>query len=717
MLYKYIIQKREDTDSLKETMERTAELLENKETSVEHPGILLGMIQSGKTRAYIGILARCFDQGYDVAIVLTKSSKALVAQTVKRIRSEFMEPVDNDYLTVYDIMKLPPRLTPFILRMKLVFVAKKEDDNLRKLHNLFFKEYKELSSKRVLIIDDEADFASVTYAMDRGKPDGVRFGVLANMISDFRARLSAKSDYLQVTATPYSLYLQPKEIIINNGVYAPLRPRFTEILKPFSSYIGGKYYFEESTKQERPASNLFIPVPEGEFERLRSSNKRYLDRVLDTPNLKVFRSGLINFIVAGSIRLLQESIESNSDFPWRRIYKCSYMIHTEQRTAAHDWQSTLTNTIIDRLYELIRYNDQEFNRLIEESYNNLSLSISKTKFDVPTLEETIIRAKNAIRDGEISVKEVNSIASVINQLDENGQLKLDNPFNIFIGGQVLDRGITVDNLIGFFYGRNPGTFQMDTVLQHSRMYGKRNPKDLAVTRIYTSPRIFLAMQSMYQFDKALRQSIEELGNEATIRFIERDVTGGIRPCSPSKIRISHVQALRGYTRILPVGFQTTSATKLYPIISQIDTILSQLERDEEGNYLASVEQAIQITNLISNSFEFKSRFNNEGWDWNLGSFNEIMKYAASFSGNNRIIIIHRENRNISRMKNYNTAFTDAPDDGRNDLEPARRLAQENPVLMLLKQRGSSDRGWRDHSFYWPVLLTPRITRTSIYTEN
>lgn len=717
MLYEYLIQKRKDTNSLKETMERTAELLANKKTSVEHPGILLGMIQSGKTRAYIGILAKCFDQGYDVAIVLTKSSRALVAQTVRRIRSEFIDPVENDYLTVYDIMELPPRLTPFILRKKLIFVAKKEDDNLRKLHNLFFEEYKELSSKRVLIIDDEADFASVTYAMDRGMPDGVRFGVLARMISDFRAKLSAKSDYLQVTATPYSLYLQPKEIIINNGVYAPLRPRFTEALQPFSSYIGGKYYFEESIKQESPASNLYIPVPESEFDRLRRPNQRYIDTVLDTPNLRVFRLGLINFIVAGSIRLLQESIESNADFPWKKIYKCSYLIHTEQRTAAHGWQSTLTSIIINRLNELIRYNEQEFNRIIEESYKNLILSVSKTEFEVPTLEKTIIRAKNAIRDGEIGVKEVNSIAKIINQLDENGQLRLDNPFNIFIGGQVLDRGITVDNLIGFFYGRNPRTFQMDTVLQHSRMYGKRNPKDLAVTRIYTSPRIFLAMQSMYQFDKTLRQSIEELGNKATIRFIERDVSGGIRPCSPSKIRISHVQALRGYTRILPVGFQTTSATKLPPIINQIDTILSQMERDDEGNYLASVEQAIQITNLISNTFEFKAHFNNEGWDWNLRGFNEIMKYAASFSGNNRIIIIHRENRNISRMKNNNTAFTDAPDDGRNDLEPARRLAQENPVLMLLKQIGSADRGWRGHGFYWPVLLTPRITRASIYTEN
>ncbi len=717
MLYKYLIEKRNDTDLLKVTMEQTAESLINKETSVEHPGILLGMIQSGKTRAYIGILGKCFDEGYDVAIVLTKSSKALVAQTVKRIRSEFIEPVENDYLTVYDIMQLPPQLTPFILNKKLVFVAKKEDDNLRKLHKLFFEEYRVLSSKRVLIIDDEADFASVTYAMDRGMPDGVKFGVLAKMISGFRNKLTAESDYLQITATPYSLYLQPQEIIINNGEYAPLRPRFTEILQPFSSYIGGKYYMEESENEESPASNLFISVPESEFDRLRRPNLRYQETVLNTPNLRVFRFGLLNFIVAGSMRLLQESYEVNTDFPWRRIYKCSYLIHTEQRTAAHSWQSTLTTTIIDRLEELIRYNEHEFNSMIEESYKNLSLSLSKTEFEVPTLENTIDRVKNAILDGEISVKEVNSIAKVINQLDENGQLRLDNPFNIFIGGQVLDRGITIDNLIGFFYGRNPRTFQMDTVLQHSRMYGERDPKDLAVTRIYTSPRIYLAMRSMYHFDKALRQSIEELGNEATIRFIERDPAGGIRPCSPSKIRISHVQALRDYTRILPIGIQTASATTISPIINKIDTILGQLDRDEEDNYLASVEQAIEITKLISKTFEFKARFNNEGWDWNLSGFNEIMKYAASFSGNDTVIIIHRENRNISRMKNYNTAFTDAPDDGRNDLEPARRLAQENPVLMLLKQKGSADKGWRDHCFYWPVLLTPRITHASIYTEN
>ena len=60
------------------------------------------------------------------------------------------------------------------------------------------------------------------------------------------------------------------------------------------------------------------------------------------------------------------------------------------------------------------------------------------------------------------------------------------PYNIFIGGQILDRGITVPNLLGFCYGRSPKRMQQDTVLQHARMYGARPRPDLAVTRLYTT---------------------------------------------------------------------------------------------------------------------------------------------------------------------------------------------------------------------------------------
>ena len=75
--------------------ERTTQRLLETLTSSEHPGMLLGKVQSGKTRTFISILALAFDNEYDVAVVLTKNSKALVEQTLKRLGSEFSEFVED----------------------------------------------------------------------------------------------------------------------------------------------------------------------------------------------------------------------------------------------------------------------------------------------------------------------------------------------------------------------------------------------------------------------------------------------------------------------------------------------------------------------------------------------------------------------------------------------------------------------------------------------
>ena len=70
-----------------------------------------------------------------------------------------------------------------------------------------------------------------------------------------------------------------------------------------------------------------------------------------------------------------------------------------------------------------------------------------------------------------------------------GELKLENSLTIFVGGQVLDRGITIPSLISFFYGRDPKQMQQDTVMQHCRMFGYRSENLLSVTRFYTTARL------------------------------------------------------------------------------------------------------------------------------------------------------------------------------------------------------------------------------------
>ena len=114
--------------------------------------------------------------------------------------------MQGDLVEVLDILHVP-ELTLYELNRKLIFVVKKEDDNLRHLLSLFSDRYPDLKKKSVLIIDDEADLASVSFRKTNGVSGA---GVISQQIDKLRSLVS-RSAFLQVTATPYALYLQPDE--------------------------------------------------------------------------------------------------------------------------------------------------------------------------------------------------------------------------------------------------------------------------------------------------------------------------------------------------------------------------------------------------------------------------------------------------------------------------------------------------------------------------
>jgi len=100
-------------------------------------------------------------------------------------------------------------------------------------------------------------------------------------------------------------------------------------------------------------------------------------------------------------------------------------------------------------------------QLIQAAYKDLAESIKVAAHHLPSLEDVRNEAYEALRPdrGQLMITKVNSEEDVMRLLDDQGQLRLRTPLNIFIGGQILDRGITVANLIGFFYGRRPNRFQ------------------------------------------------------------------------------------------------------------------------------------------------------------------------------------------------------------------------------------------------------------------
>lgn len=103
---------------------------------LEHPGVLLGKVQSGKTRTFVTLLTLAFDNGYDLAIVFTKNSRPLLKQTLERLQDDLKFFDREGVLTAYDIMQAHERYAPAEFNQRLIFVCKKEDDNLERLKQL-----------------------------------------------------------------------------------------------------------------------------------------------------------------------------------------------------------------------------------------------------------------------------------------------------------------------------------------------------------------------------------------------------------------------------------------------------------------------------------------------------------------------------------------------------------------------------------------------------
>jgi Z1 domain len=690
---------------VKACIERSVAKLRQNDTTEACPGMLLGKIQSGKTRTFLGVMALAFDNDFDVCVVLTKGTRALAKQTFERIDQEFQ--AFSDEMSIFDIMNMP-ELSRWEMGRKLVFVVKKQADNLDRLYDAFAHEYPELREKRVLIIDDEADFASVSFSRSAGD---ISLRVIGGQIQHVRKLLKTCA-FLQVTATPYALYLQPENITIRGASFLPIRPAFTELVPVHQDYVGGDLYFPENTTDAKgPADFIHVSVTERELSFLKKRDRRRLDPVeaFTSPNIATFRRALVTFVTGATIRQLQASVAG------RPLSRFSFLVHTQAGKIAHAWQEELTEALVKQMGVAAQQGSLHLQEQIAQAYQDLALSVTHGGHYLPPHDEVFSGVLRALAEGQIHVTKVNSDEEVIAMLDRTGQLKLRAPMTVFIGGQILDRGITVANMIGFFYGRLAKRLQQDTVLQHSRMYGFRSREDVAVTRFYTAPMIYEAMRRMQECDNALRRALETSGDHSVI-FIQQADNGTVIPCSPNKILLSNVTTIRPHKRFLPVGFQIGYKTYVAPIIAEIDRLIAafQSPAGAEEPFLMPAETACEILERIYSTLEFSEdeEYGNT-CDELIGSLRHLSQNASDETERGKVWVIWRGERDVARVREGGR-LTNAPDSGGSEGKVAREVAQNIPALLLLKQTGKEQLGWRGTPFYWPVLLAAATTKTAIF---
>jgi Z1 domain len=473
------------------------------------------------------------------------------------------------------------------------------------------------------------------------------------------------------------------------------RPAFTEVLPIHDGYVGGDDYFGAFDESD-PRKKLVVEVSALEQDALRKPDQRRIspERVLDSPNTVGIRRAIVTFVVAVGVRQWQQRLAGE------KLQKYAMIIHNDTQKAAHAWQDQVIDWIFGAIINAAENKPEILRPLFDDAFNDLEASVAADRGRMPTRDEAFDTFIDALQSDDVVVERVNSDADVMALLDFKAELKLRTPYNIFVGGNILDRGITIPNLIAFYYGRNPKTMQADTVLQHSRMYGNRDRRDLAVTRFYTSRAVYDRLYSINEFENTLRTAFRSGAHDQGVVFIQADAARRVRPCAPNKVLLSNVVTVSGSSMLLPSDFQTRGGSAMAAIQAKLENLIKPEWRDTGEFVAVDRKTALAIIDTIEESMEFDS----VEFEWD--AMRALVDYYADIDkgGDGRILLLAETGRRLDRAKSGDKS-------GRSILGTTLRAkvldsSRTKPALILLQQEGGRELGWTAHRFWWPIFAAP-----------
>jgi len=426
----------------------------------ETNGLVYGLVQSGKTGVLTVTGAMGADEGYRTLIILTSDNDPLYEQTLGRVQEAFP---GIDVLGKNDFKDQGG----FLARIKgntCAIVTTKNSSRLKTLIENF-------KSGRVrglscLIIDDEADQASPNTRASRG--DG-SVSPINERIAELRSFFD-KNTYLQVTATPQALFLQSPG--------HSFRPKFTVLSHPGNEYVGGDDFFGENSKlvKEFDLNDIAIVAP-GPQPTPRLEIPVSLYRALDT------------FMIGATFKRTKEADQN-----------CAFLCHVSTRKSDHKHIVGLLQKYKTELAARLKAKDSRVIARLKAAYHDLASThdgIRASSFDA------LIEGIEFFSPG-ITVKLVNG------ETDEDVAVR--SPYNLFVGGNKLGRGVTIKNLLVSYYGRHPKKPQADTVLQHARMYGYRR-KDIGLLRLFLPRELHVVFRAINKMERGLRELIAKNSSE------------------------------------------------------------------------------------------------------------------------------------------------------------------------------------------------------------
>ncbi|MEI7424234.1 MAG: Z1 domain-containing protein [Prolixibacteraceae bacterium] len=799
-LYDELTEERKDTPELMKCMEDAVEALISQEKGTDgtyKPVCLLGKIQSGKTRAFLGIIALAFDKGINMIVILTKNSTLLGEQTTKRTTALFHSISSGRDVIVNYISSIDEseRLSKAQIGQKRIVVGIKHNKNVKKVYDYIVKNSPELAQQRILIIDDEADISSIGYRVVREnipftslpearqkqieqevlqkggdlpqfiQTENVELLKVALQINSLRQALP-EHYFLQVTATPASIFLQPEKILLDNYnddysieevEQSPLLSDKTILLPIHEKYVGGEFFFGQFNDPESMAQFCYREVGKEEVELMdiKRRDRRHVNNIFKSgnfPRLTEFVDNLL-LVAAVNVACIIKCYKYESDFNANPVSILSAiknklggftaMIHTSTQQDNHRYQEELVTSYLNSCLAAVNWNSNNqrdqlmlklkgyFETTILESYKILdkdSCSDHMKVLDQVDFDMIFDCYQEILLAGSVNTYVINSNERISARIDnESGELKRDVLATIYIGGQSLDRGITLQRMVGFFYGRDPQTAQLDTTLQHARLYGSRLPEDLIFTRLYCSDRVFYRLCEITEIDAILRQSIANNNGNNRFAAIEVGAGGTVRPTNPSRIMVSDCITLKSHKRFLPVGFNTRKGDACEKQMKVLDELIRENNKHaipgmQGEHYFITWDIFLKIFKTFMDGMVPTEKWDDEPivhhWDSaQLTAFYTIIR-KSYFRNDDRIILSVKRGRSINRLR-MDGREMDAPDTAKTDVAEMKRIMLEHnvPGLFLFEQEGKEDiaydgknYGWNNQRFYWPLLMLPQLNR-------
>lgn len=592
-------------------------------------GLIYGLVQSGKTGVMTVTGAMGADEGYDTLIILTSDIDPLYEQTRGRIQEAFP---GMDILGKVDLRD-PDTFVQRIKRGTCAIVVTKNGSILKALiENLKAGNVRRLAC---LIIDDEADQASLN--TKARKNDGTQSkinGQIENLRGFFH-----KNTYLQVTATPGALFLQ-------DGEHA-FRPKFTVLSHPGGDYVGGDDFFSRREKK------LVREFPMTDLTMLSAGTQPTPGNQIPTSLL----AALDTFMIAATYKRQTQPDQ-----------KCAFLCHVSTRTADHKHIVELLRKYKADLGTGLKAGKAKLIARLRTAFDDLANThphLAKANFD------KLIERIEFLSAG-IYVKLVNG------ETDED--VALHAPYNLFVGGNKLGRGVTIKNLLVSYYGRHPKTPQADTVLQHARMYGYRR-KDIGLLRLWLPPELHAVFSAINEMERSLRKLIAESPDE---EFRGVYLANGLKATRNTVLVPGAIGVYTGGGTYNPcqVLRDETGAKNT----GKIDAILSDVgDKDYAEFSIADLQQLIGLTTPDSRYSEHV---------WNPLAVAESLKQCADILEHQTAYVYVDRDRDLRESRRETQGVLSGGEAGK---VPAHRVTV---FMMRTKAYG------KHQSVWWPQIRFP-----------